>query len=102
MSLHHGWTVHSSMPNRSDDRRIGFNAQYLAPHCRQTVHEHGTATLVRGVDEFGHFDAETPATTDLDPVAIEQQQAAHQLIVDTYRAVNTNQVEPGADELPST
>ena len=88
MSLHHGWTIHSSMPNRSDDRRIGFNAQYLAPHCRQTVHEHGTATLVRGVDEHKHFETETPATTDLDPAAIERQQAAHRIIVDTYRSVN--------------
>ena len=29
-SLHHGWTVHASMPNRSQDRRIGLNAQYIA------------------------------------------------------------------------
>ena len=59
MSLHHGWTVHSSMPNRSDDRRIGFNAQYLAPHCRQVMHDLDTAVLVRGVDEYGHFGPET-------------------------------------------
>ena len=28
-SFHHGWTLHSSMPNRSDDRRIGVNMQEL-------------------------------------------------------------------------
>lgn len=88
MSLHHGWTVHSSRPNRSDDRRIGFNAQYLAPHCRQVMHDHDAVTLVRGVDEHGHFGTEVPATNDLDPAAIERQQAAHRLIVDTYRSVN--------------
>ncbi|MDJ0768582.1 MAG: phytanoyl-CoA dioxygenase family protein [Ilumatobacter sp.] len=87
MSLHHGWTVHSSLPNRSDDRRIGFNAQYLAPHCRQVMHDGDTAVLVRGVDEFGHFGTEMPATTDLDPAAIERQQAAHRLIKANYAAV---------------
>lgn len=88
MSLHHGWTIHSSMPNRSDDRRIGFNAQYLAPHCRQVMNDQSAVTLVRGVDEYGHFGTEIPATTDLDPEAIERQQAAHRLIVDTYHDVH--------------
>ena len=27
-SFHHGWTLHASLPNRSDDRRIGLNVQY--------------------------------------------------------------------------
>ena len=31
LSLHHGRVWHSSSPNRSEDRRIAFNAQYLAP-----------------------------------------------------------------------
>lgn len=87
MSLHHGWTIHASLPNRSDDRRIGFNAQYLAPHCRQTMHDRDAASLVRGVDEYGFYAAETPAETDLDPEAIEQQRAAHRLIVETYHQV---------------
>jgi len=30
MSLHHGRVFHGSQPNRSADRRIGFNAQYIA------------------------------------------------------------------------
>ena len=34
-SFHHGWTLHASMPNASDDRRIGFNAQFIAPSVRQ-------------------------------------------------------------------
>lgn len=87
MSLHHGWTVHSSLPNRSDDRRIGFNAQFLAPHCRQVMHDNDTVILVRGVDEYGHFGSDVPATTDLDPAAIERQQAAHRLIKTTYAEV---------------
>ena len=32
-SFHHGWTLHASMPNESTDRRIGLNAQFIAPMC---------------------------------------------------------------------
>ena len=47
-SFHHGWTLHASSPNCSDDRRIGFNAQYVATHMRQTQHSRDTAMLVCG------------------------------------------------------
>ena len=52
-SFHHGWTLHASMANKSDDRRIGLNVQYLAPHVKQTKHNLDTAMLVRGVDDMG-------------------------------------------------
>lgn len=69
-SFHHGWTLHASMPNKSDDRRIGLNVQFFAAHLRQTKHDLDTAMLVRGKDDYGHFEADIPASTDLDPVAI--------------------------------
>ncbi|MEM8992621.1 MAG: phytanoyl-CoA dioxygenase family protein, partial [Pseudomonadota bacterium] len=47
-SFHHGWTLHASMPNRSADRRIGLNVQYLAAGTHQTKHGRDTAVLVRG------------------------------------------------------
>lgn len=72
-SFHHGWTLHASMPNRSDDRRIGFNAQYVATHMRQTRHDRDTAILVSGVDVYGHFRQDIPATGDLEPAAIARQ-----------------------------
>lgn len=72
-SFHHGWTLHASMPNNSDDRRIGLNVQYLAPHIRQTKHDLDTAMLVRGEDKYNHFGADIPAESDLDPVAIKRQ-----------------------------
>jgi len=72
-SFHHGWTLHASMPNRSNDRRIGLNVQYLAAHVRQTKHDLDTAILVRGQDWFGHFGTDIPATSDLDPAAIARQ-----------------------------
>lgn len=69
-SFHHGWTLHASMPNQSDDRRIGLNVQYLAPHMRQTKHDADSALLVRGEDKFHHFENDIPATVDLDPAAL--------------------------------
>ncbi len=72
-SFHHGWVLHASMPNRSDDRRIGLNVQYLAPHVRQTKHDLDTAMLVRGRDRFKNFAADIPAKSDLDPKAVEKQ-----------------------------
>ena len=72
-SFHHGWTLHSSGPNESDERRIGLNVQYLATHMRQTKNSADSAILVRGTDEFGHFAEDIAATSDLDPVAVARQ-----------------------------
>jgi ectoine hydroxylase-related dioxygenase (phytanoyl-CoA dioxygenase family) len=72
-TFHHGWTLHASMANQSDDRRIGLNVQYLATHVRQTKHDLDTAMLVRGQDDYRHFDYDRPATSDLDPATIAHQ-----------------------------
>jgi len=72
-SFHHGWTLHASMPNISDDRRIGLNVQYLAPHIRQTKHDLDTAVLVRGEDKYEHFEPDVLATSDLEPAAMARQ-----------------------------
>lgn len=69
-SFHHGWTLHASMPNISDDRRIGLNINYFAPHVRQIKGDHDTALLVRGSDRYNHFKADIPAENDLDPAAM--------------------------------
>jgi len=70
-SFHHGWTLHASMPNRSDDRRIGFNVQYIAPSVRQLINKNETATLVRGTDNYGHYQPDTFATGIMEPAALE-------------------------------
>ena len=72
-SFHHGWTLHSSGPNESDDRRIGLNVQFLATHMRQTKSQSDSAMLVRGRDEFGYFAEDLAATSDLDPAAVARQ-----------------------------
>lgn len=82
-SFHHGWTLHASMPNNSNDRRIGLNVQYVAAHVRQTKHDLDTAMLVRGQDRFNHFGVDIPAISDLDPVAIARQAELERLHVET-------------------
>lgn len=69
-TLHHGWTLHASMPNVSSDRRIGLNAQYLPPHNRQTKHDKDSAILVRGEDRYGHYRTNIPAEGDFLPDAM--------------------------------
>lgn len=73
-SFHHGWTLHASGPNLSQDRRIGLNVQYLAPQVRQTKHTADSAVLVRGEDRYQHFGQDIVAQADLDPVAIAHQE----------------------------
>jgi non-haem Fe2+, alpha-ketoglutarate-dependent halogenase len=70
MSLHHVRLVHGSPPNLSEDRRIGFAIRYVPTSVRQIA---GTdsATLVRGVDRFGHFESEPLPSADLDPAMLE-------------------------------
>ena len=55
-SLHHGLTFHASLPNRSNDRRIGFAIRYIKPSMRQAGGQAGVATLVQGDDSYHHFE----------------------------------------------
>lgn len=64
-SFHHGWTVHQSGPNRTQDRRIGLNVQYVAPHNNQASGDM-TGTLVRGEDRFGFYQPEPSPSSSLD------------------------------------
>lgn len=78
-SFHHGWLLHASTPNRTADRRIGLNIQYVAPHVRQTKLPGYTAWLVRGEDRFGHYGEEQIAASDLDPAALAWRDQTEQL-----------------------
>ncbi len=82
-SFHHGWTLHASMANASDDRRIGLNVQYLAAHVRQTKHDLDTAICVRGQDRYGHFGTDRPAAADLEPEALTHQAELERRYVET-------------------
>jgi ectoine hydroxylase-related dioxygenase (phytanoyl-CoA dioxygenase family) len=75
MSLHHGWTLHASAPNRGADRRIGFVMNFIRPSVRQTLLEEDGATLVAGEDRHGHFRPEPRPTADFAPEALALQKA---------------------------
>ena len=64
-SLHHGWTIHSSSPNYSHERRIGLNIQYISPSMKQTKSNKDTALLIRGVNRFGYY-AEDQAASEVE------------------------------------
>jgi len=57
-SFHHTLVIHSSEPNRSDDRRIGFGISYIPAHVRHTGSYRMGASSARGKDRYGHFKIE--------------------------------------------
>jgi len=74
-SLHHERMAHASGPNRGADRSIGFAFFYIPTHVRSTIGRR-QATLVRGVDDCGHWDPDHAPRFDLDPLSMAQLSAA--------------------------
>jgi non-haem Fe2+, alpha-ketoglutarate-dependent halogenase len=70
ISLHHVRLVHGSAPNPTNDRRIGFAIRYIPTSVRQIAGE-DSATLVRGVDTYHHFEHEPKPARDMDPEFLE-------------------------------
>ncbi len=73
MSLHHVKIAHGSDPNHADDRRIGLAIRYIPAHVRQVISAEDTATVVRGADRGGHFQAEPRPTGDFTSEGLEVQ-----------------------------
>lgn len=71
ISLHHVRLVHGSAPNHSDERRIGFAMRFIPTSVAQIVGSADSATLVRGIDRFAHFELEPRASRDLDPAMVD-------------------------------
>ena len=55
MSLHHGFLLHASAANLSDQRRVGLTMNFIAPHNRQVVAGRDYAMLVRGRRSLWQF-----------------------------------------------
>jgi len=70
ISLHHVQIFHGSAPNRADHRRIGYTIRYVPTHVRQLSPVRDSAMLVRGVDDFHHFDTDPRPASELDPAAV--------------------------------
>ena len=80
ISLHHTHIVHCSEANRTDQRRIGIGVSYIPTQCRLMYDSRVSAALVRGTDEYGHFDLEPRPTGDYDATS----RAAHTAAVDQF------------------
>lgn len=85
-SFHHGWTLHASMPNRSNDRRIGLNVQYINPSARQTLNPNATATLVRGEDRYGYYEPDVFASGLMLPEDVARHAVLEKKMKETWDA----------------
>ncbi len=79
-SLHHVLTAHGSHPNVTDDRRIGLAIRYIPTTVRQTKLR-DTAVLVRGVDDYGHFDLINGPDADMSEQALATHRDANERLV---------------------
>lgn len=74
--------IHASGPNTSGERRVGLLLDYL-PTRAEKEGPRDSAMLVRGRDDFGHFDLETRPVGEATPENIEQQRRALEMITAT-------------------
>ena len=92
MSLHHVRIVHGSEPNGAHYRRMGLAIRYVPTYVRQTEGPRDYATLVRGKDDYHHFDYELVPRIDLGA----QEVAEHKRITEESNKIlyrGTDRVE---------
>jgi ribosomal protein L35 len=80
MSIHNYRIAHTSGPNDSDDRRIGISMHYMPPDTKQIVGNWDSAALVRGQDDFKHFEPTPVPRNDFDPDAVQFHEKATQAL----------------------
>ena len=86
LSLHHGWTLHESLPNQSNDRRIGLNLQFVAPSVKSTNGIKVPTVLVRGEDKYGHFLDEEPASGEADAESVTRHKHYTELMTQAFKS----------------
>ena len=73
ISLHHGYMIHSSTKNDSDDRRIGIAIRYGTPDMSpKDASKRLAACLVRGEDHHGNFELVDPPGAEFEADAMER------------------------------
>lgn len=82
-SIHHLYMWHASPPNVTDGRRVAVALRYITPRARQTRADRDFATLVRGEDRYGHFEAEPRPSVTMEPSMVR----LHEEIADIQGAI---------------
>lgn len=80
-SCHHERILHASDPNETEVDRIGLAVFFIPTHVKSTIGRR-TAYLVRGVDDFGHWDKDPVPQSRLDTGVIEHVRAAGERYID--------------------
>ena len=86
--------IHGSAPNRSTKRRITGVMDYCPAHA-QRQGRWASATLVRGVDAYGHFEHEPRPADDFGPDA----RALHQRLISERNRISFVAAERGSPAL---
>ena len=77
ISLHHARTVHGSMPNRGDQRRLGVALQcYMRPECKQVIGEN-LVQVVRGCTDLSGYSILKRPVEDMDAAAVGERERAN-------------------------
>ena len=86
MSIHNYRLAHASGPNCSADRRIGISIHFMPPDTQQIVGNWDCAMLVRGSDQYGHFETAPVPACDFDPPAVAFHKKAAKAINEVHYA----------------
>lgn len=89
-SVHNFYAVHGSDPNRSSVQRIGLQIVYM-PTSAKPICGRGSALLVRGVDEFRHWEPERLAGELLGQKELEEHARAMAIENEAYHAGSQRQ-----------
>ena len=76
ISLHNVRIAHSSLANRTAERRIGLSFHYMPTSARQMKSDWDCAALVRGEDHYNNFEHTPVPARDFDPVTVAYHERA--------------------------
>lgn len=96
-SLHHTCVVHQSAPNHSDERRVGLALSFIPTRVRHIGSKRMPACLVRGKDEYGHFDLQPPPRQDFGAAETERHNVSFKAYLDSFY----EQLEIAEKDLPA-
>jgi len=96
-SLHHTCVVHQSAPNHSDERRVGLALSFIPTRVRHIGSKRMPACLVRGKDEYGHFDLQPPPRQDFGVAETERHDVSFKAYLDSFY----EQLEIAEQDIPA-